>query len=522
MNSPVHLRHVLFSLAISWGLASCVTPSATEPKLPTSFLTRQETIAEVCQERTVHRRGTAGFEVIGDGKEAYLIRLAAVEAAQKTLDFQYFIWADDVTGTVFASRLLAAADRGVKVRLLLDITKGAQDEVRSARLAAHPNVEIGFFNPMFALKGIFAGNPLPVIGEIDRMQSRMHNKMLIADGSIMIGGGRNLGDTYFGVDRKHNMRDLDFIATGPVVKDALNSFDLYWESPLTRRGDRSKLTDNDYEKLSDLREDLEDKKRWMARKNRCPYPVKLSRGEALDILQSFSRRLVWADYEFIADPPERMLRNQKVASPVWRTKEGAIQNAEKEVVIHAAYLIPQDETLKLFEETAARGVDVKILTNSFASIDGLLAMSGIAGRRADVLKTGSQLYELNALAPVREKYIHVSKPTLLGMHSKGMVVDNRVSFIGSYNMDPRSKYINTETGVIVRSVPFARRLKDYLLEDLQPENCWHVTQDDKGRFRWTSHRPGTAPVVHHTDPDVPWTKRVRFWLVTHLPLENFL
>lgn len=523
MKPPALLRPSLSSLLLALVLPACVAPpSATEPKLPTSFLARQETIAEVSQARTVHRRGTAGFEIIGDGREAFLARLAAIEAAQKSLDLQYFIWADDVTGTVIATRLLAAADRGVKVRLLLDITKGAQEEVRSSRLAAHPNVETGFFNPMFDLKGIFAGNPLPVIGELDRMQSRMHNKMLIADGSLMIGGGRNLGDTYFGVDRRHNMRDLDFIATGPVVKDALKSFNLYWESPLTRRGDRSRLTEKDQERLRDLREDLEDKKRWMARKNRCPYPVSLTRGEALDILRGFSRRLIWAEYEFIADPPERMLRQGKEASPVWRTKEGAIRSARREVVMHAAYLIPQDETLKLFEETTRRGVTVTLLTNSFASIDGLMAMSGIAGRRADVLKTGSRLYELNAQAPVREKYIHAPKPTPLGMHSKGMVVDGRVSFIGSYNMDPRSKYINTETGVIIRSPAFASRLKNYLMEDLRPENCWHVTQDEKGRFCWTCERPGQPPVVHHTDPDVPWTKRLRFWLVTHLPVEDLL
>lgn len=460
--------------------------------------------------------------MIGDGREAFLVRLAMIEAAQHTLDFQYFIWADDVTGTVFASRLLAAADRGVKVRLLLDITKGAQREVRTAELAAHPNIQVAFFNPMFDLKGIFAGNPLPVIGEMERMQSRMHNKMLIADRTLVIGGGRNLGDTYFGVDRRHNMRDLDFVASGPVVKDAVDSFNLYWESPLTRQGDPGKLTAKDHRRLKELRSDLERKKHRMVQNNRCPYPVDLPRDQALTQLRTITGRMIWAEYEFISDPPERMLRQEKIASPVWRTKEGVIRQARREVVMHAAYLIPQEETLKLFAETAARGVKLKFLTNSFAGIDGLLAMSGIAGRRADVIKTGSEFYELNAQAPIRKEYIHAPKPTPLGMHSKGMVVDDRIAFIGSYNMDPRSKYINTETGVIIRSPAFARRLKEYLMVDLQPENCWRVTLDEKGRFCWTCEVPGQPPVRHYKDPDVPWSKRLRFWMVTHLPIENLL
>lgn len=524
MNSISFLQSILSAIALATLTTGCGSTrnAATEPPAPNDFLAQPEQVKKSNSQRTVHKQGTAGFEIIGDGKEAFLARLAMIEAAQKTLDFQYFIWADDYTGTVFASRLLAAADRGVKVRLLLDITKGAQREVRTAALAAHPNIQVAFFNPMFDLKGIFAGNPLPVIGEMDRMQSRMHNKMLIADREFVIGGGRNLGDTYFGVDPKHNMRDLDYVARGPVVKDALRSFNLYWDSPLTRRGDPAKLTARDHEELRKLRQDLERKKQRMARKNQSAYPLSLTPEEARKRLDGLSERLVWAEYEFISDPPERMLRQEKVASPVWRTKEEVIQEARHEVIMHAAYLIPQEESLKLFQETAARGVKLKFLTNSFAGIDGLMAMSGIAGRRADVIRTGAEFYELNAKAPVREKYVHAPKPTPLGMHTKGMVVDNRVSFIGSYNMDPRSKYINTETGVIVRSPAFAKRLKSYLTEDLQPENCWHVTLEPDGRFCWTSEVPGQCPVRHYKDPDVPWSKRLRFWMVTHLPIEDLL
>lgn len=511
-------RGLLVSSLIT-ALSACNTTVLPEKNiLPTVGLVRQETMAQAVQQRTVHRRGTSGFEILPDGKESYLARLAMVEAAQKSLDFQYFIWTHDVAGTVFAARLLAAADRGVKVRILLDITKGAQQEVRSGALAAHPNIEIGFFNPMTALKGIFAGNPLPVIGEIDRMQSRMHNKMLVADNAIIIGGGRNLGDGYFGVDDEHNMRDLDFIATGPVVQDAARSFQLFWDSPLTRKADKSKVTEDELEDLEDLRRTTVRKKWILSLKKDFPYPKSMARAEALTLLRELSGRMIWAEYEFVADPPERMLRRDKVASPTWRTKEAALAGARKEVVLHAAYLIPQEEILALFGGIRERGVKVKLLTNSLASTDGVIAMSGIANRRRDVLETGASLYELNARAPVREKYIHASKMTPLGMHTKGLVVDDRVSFIGSYNMDPRSKYINTETGVIINSPAFAARLKSYLMEDLEPENCWHLTRDENGRLCWT----GGDGVKHYRDPEAPLKRRIAYWLLTHMPWEDLL
>lgn len=508
--------------ALALALVACSGPRSTTPPVPSSILDSQETIAAACHQRTVHRKGTSGFELLADGEDAYVARMAAVEAAQRTLDFQYFIWQDDVIGTAFAERLLAAADRGVKVRMLLDITHKAQQEVRTTALAAHPNIEIAFFNPMTGMKGIFAGNPIPIIGDLDRMQSRMHNKMVIADRSVIIGGGRNLADTYFGADPKRNMRDIDFIAVGPVVDAAAKSFELYWQSPLTNKGDRTKLTDDDREDLKDLRKRINRKKRSLAWRREFTMPLLMSRTKAVQALHSLVDRMIWAEYEFVADPPERMLRQGRIASPVWHSLEGAIGGARKEVVMHAAYLIPQDGTLKLFREVSNRGVKLNFLTNSLASIDGLSAMAGIANRRKDVLNAGVTLSELNARAPSRKTYIKAPKMTPMGMHSKGMVVDNRISFVGSYNMDPRSKYINTETGVFINSPAFAKRLKDYLEVDLKPENCWRITCDEKGRICWTSHVPGKRPVVHHHDPGASPGRRIAYWLLTHMPWEDLL
>lgn len=514
-------RSLLCGLVVV-GLAACSSSRSGSTALPTAGFVSDESISQACRVRTVRGSGTSGFEALPGGEESYLARLAMVEAAQRTLDVQYFIWRDDVVGTVFADRLLAAADRGVRVRLLLDITTDAQKEVSSAALAAHPNIQVGFFNPMTELKGIFAGNPIPLIGDIDRMQCRMHNKLMVADNAIVVGGGRNLGDTYFGLDRHRNMRDLDFIAVGPVVNDSSKSFELYWRSPLTRIDDQAQVTDRERRKLQNLRDHIARKKRSLAKKNGSPFPISLSRVESLDVLRRMTGRMVWAEYEFVSDPPERMLRQTRTTSPVSRQVENALRSARSNVVMHAAYFIPQKETLELLRQISTRGVNVQVLTNSLASIDGLTAMAGIANRRADALDTGIGFYELNSKAPSRNDYIRVRRLTPMGMHTKGFVMDNRTSFVGSYNMDPRSKYINTETGVLIHSTAFAARLISYLLEDLQPTHCWHITRDSKGSILWTGQRTDGQLKVRRIEPQASLSRRIGFWFLRLMPWEDFL
>jgi putative cardiolipin synthase len=503
-------------------LASCRSSKPNAVALPHLDFASQETIAQACRLHTVRRRGTSGFEMLPDGCESFLARLAMVEAAQRTLDLQYYIWKDDVAGTTFADRLLAAADRGVRIRLLLDSANDAQVEVSSEALAAHPNIQVAFFNPLDDLKGIFAGNPIPVIGDIDRMQCRMHNKVMVADGTMTIGGGRNLGDAYFGIQRRHNLRDLDFIATGPVVDAAAKSFELFWRSPLTYVGNPEKITGRERAKLRGLRKHIARKKRALASQSGRPYPLALSRTEALQTLHQIVGRMVWAEYEFVADPPERMMRQGHVASPVSQSIDRALRAAKTDVVMHAAYFIPQDDMLGLLREITTRGTRVQVLTNSLASIDEIPAMAGIANRRVAVLGCGVNLAEMNAYAADRKQYIHARRMTPLGMHTKGFVVDERLSFIGSYNMDPRSKYINTETGVIIHSEAFAARLKSHLLKGFQPENCWQISQAANGSIRWTGQQPNGRRKVHLIEPNTSLARRMGYWFLRWMPWENFL
>jgi len=232
--------------------------------------------------------------------------------------------------------------------------------------------------------------------------------------------------------------------------------------------------------------------------------------------------MIWAEHEFVADPPERMLRPGQVASPVWQKIEAAVRKAKSDVVMHAAYFIPQKDTLELLRAATARGVHVQVLTNSLASIDGVAAMAGIANRRAGVLDSGVSLFELNSHAADRQDYIHARRLTPLGMHTKGFVVDDRLSCIGSYNMDPRSKYINTETGVIIQSAAFAARLKSYLLKGLQPENSWHITRAANGSFLWTGQLPNGQRTVRRIEPGASLLRRLEYCIYRCLPWEDLL
>ncbi len=449
------------------------------------------------------------------------MRLAVIEDAQLRLDLQYYIWHDDVCGTIIAERLLAAADRGVKVRILLDMTVGAQAEIRSTALAAHPGIEIAFFNPVIGFRGIPANQLTPVIGDLGLMQSRMHYKLIVADESIMISGGRNLADTYFAISHTHNMRDLDFVAVGPVVTDALQAFDLYWQSSLTRHANRAKCADLDHYELRKLREHMSRKVRKLAAKHGCPYPLSLNRTEAAAEIKNVIGRMVWSEYEFVADPPEHILQQERTPSPVSVCVERAINAAQRQVLLHTAYLILQESTLRVFKAITKRGVRMDLLTNSMASVDSAGAAAGMAGRRGDVLDSGATLHELDVNAESRKDYIKGNQMTPLGMHTKGIVIDERICCVGSYNFDPRSKFINTESAVVINSPELAARLMTYLREDLQPQNCWYVTKR-KGGFLWSRQVPGQPAITHYSNPNAPLGRRAAAWLIRLLPCEDML
>lgn len=477
----------------------------------------QKEIQEICKENTVDKLTGGNVKVLDASDEALLARLAVIDAARRSIDVQYYIWDDDFTGCLIADRLFHAADRGVKVRLLLDSTQGAPDVLKSRVAASHPHLEIAHFNPMLAADGYFEGFPIPILGELDRAQSRMHNKLLIADRCWVIGGGRNLADGYFGLDDEQNLRDVDYIASGPVVSVAAASFDAYWKSKITRK---IHPDPTQADEAKELRRELAQRVEKLRRKARIPFSTTAEAAQSS--LASTVKGMRAVPMRFVADPPEWMLVMEKSPSPVSKVLDREMLDASDEVEMHAAYFIPQKDFLDLMDASRRRGTTVRVLTNSVASSDGLAAAEGISGRRLDILETGAELHELNVKAPVRKTYAPAWPSADLGMHTKTIVIDGRMSFVGSYNMDPRSRFINTECGVLIEDRPVAAQLKRYMGIDFALQNSWRVDRAEDGRVFWKGETADGSPVVKDRDPDVSVGRKLKTWMMRFLPWEHLL
>lgn len=435
-------------------------------------------------------------------------RLALADAAVATLDVQCFIWQNDGSGALLALRLLDAADRGVKVRLLLDDFGVSKSGAMVAWLDAHPGIEVRVFNP-WTNRDSLVGFTIEFLARTETLNRRMHNKTFIADGTFAIVGGRNIGDRYFGLYEPFVEDDLDLLVAGGLVADVSASFDEFWNSASTYP---VALLD-----ASRAHTDV------AAAEARFAANV----ADAAPRLAAFPARAIdWTDYfggletTYIAGPAELYADAPDVANPerarLYPRFKELVASAEHEVLISSPYFIPDAEFRELIGTLVARGVRVAIVTNSLASNNHVVAHTGYKRWRRDVLRAGAELYELRVDAAVRGVY--ATPPTTsraLGLHAKAVVVDRKRVFIGSPNVDPRSMAINTEIGVAADNEDLARELAELLERDMTPENAWRVTVDAEGRLRWSS-RAGTVT----RQPATGFAQRAEEFLLNLLPLKD--
>ena len=407
-------------------------------------------------------------------------RLALVDAAAVSLDVQYFIWEDDASGHLFASHVLAAADRGVKVRLLIDDFAIASQRGDIVRLDAHPNIEVRTFNPWktrgrrYAAAAEFVVRPLT-------LNRRMHNKTVIADNGFAIVGGRNIGDRYFGIYAPFVQNDLDVLAAGPIVGSVSGSFDLFWNSDHTfpvaffARDDRPRIA-------------IDETRQFFA----AAVAAESTRLQSFPIAPAS-----WAEFfETLVDTAARGRSRLLVDSPdfdkpaaprLYADLKELVASARSEVLISSPYLIPDAEFRALLRQVTARGVRVAVVTNSLATNNHVIAHTGYQHWRRDILAAGVELYELRADAQALAEYVTAPvTPAALGLHTKAIVVDREKAFIGSPNIDPRSLEVNTEIGVLTEGPELAARLAALIGRDMEPANAWRVTMDGEGWLKWTN------------------------------------
>jgi putative cardiolipin synthase len=497
-------------------LAGCgTTVDWHYPRTPSTAFAEPETttIGALFQQAADQHPGQSGFSLVQEGSRAFTARLAMADLAEKTLDAQYYIWDVDTTGRIMAQRLIQAADRGVRVRLLLDDQYQTETfDAGIAALDAHPNIEIRFFNPVASRRWRMLGT----IADFGRVNHRMHNKLFIMDNAVGIAGGRNIADIYFGVRPDQNFRDLDMAMAGPIVKDLSASFDLFWNSewaiPVGAVVD-THATAQDYEAI---------KTRLAAHIDAAGYPYPIEeriadlRARIIEIRDGF----LWAPGRVLVDNPARVSGDDGglVLKPALLEQ---LAEAKQEVLIESPYFILLDPGLAEVRALTARGVKVRVLTNSTATNDVLAAQAGYANTRTELLEAGVELYELRPDSNMKREWSMVAGKSRASLHAKALVIDRETVLIGSFNIDPRSNAINTEIGVLIESPEVARQLTAFMDDGVTPGSAFRLTLDPDGDLLWTAESNGQILQLD-SEPQTTFWHRLMLDLVGLLPIEEQL
>ncbi len=446
--------------------------------------------------------GKSGFRPIAQGEMAFTARAQLAMAAQESIDIQYYIWHLDLTGRVIYESLLLAADRGVRVRLLLDDmdTAGKDDFLRN--IDHHPNIEIRLFNP-FANRNLRAGDFLLDTWRVNR---RMHNKTFTADNSATIFGGRNIGDEYFDATEAVSFGDMDALGVGPVARDVSNQFDLYWNSkyvyPLASFKWKAPVSDDDYRAFRKSSADYLEQAR-KTRYARILRDVELAKVERISEVD-----YVWSDWVLGFDDPSAIEMNEMTLDTHLALKLlKAMEQTKEDLLIVSPYFVPGEKFTQFLNELEAKGVRVRILTNSLQANDVSMVHAGYMRYREDLVRGGVELYEYRATSnkarrKLKRERIDVEKTSL---HAKFFTVDETFLFVGSFNLDGRSAKLNTELGAYFAAPVQAATLSDNF-DQLMREVAYRVVINDDGDLEWVGENDGQE-IRLDREPDTSWWKR---------------
>ena len=410
----------------------------------------------------------SGVSLLADPDDALQSRLHLAALAQSTLDLQYYLWQGDDSGLALTYEVLRAAERGVRVRILLDDIYHSGRDSAYQTLDSHPNVEVRLFNPMGNRGSVKQMNY--AVGK-SAFNYRMHNKIFLVDGVAAILGGRNIGDEYFGRDASFNFQDMDAIVVGKVAADAGGAFDLFWNAELAIPV--AALTQRTYHITEEQTAQL------ITARERVRPAVERGRAASAtraDWLATLASGLFWTKAEVLVDRPDRS--DDYPDSAFMTFMHDAHAQPRESAVIQTAYLIPNGPTLANLERLTSAGVTLRILTNSAKSNNHSSVHAYYAGYRKALLTTGIDLYEVQGKGSLAAYLDRVGEDAHAGLHTKAMVIDDRVAVIGSYNMDPRSRVWNSEIALIVRDPDFARQILQEMERDFAPEASWRLSLDD--------------------------------------------
>ncbi len=490
-------------------VAGCASVPTDYPKSESSALT--DTGTTVAAKASIDWRKDDpernGFYPLTQGMDAFGARLVLMDRAERSIDAQYFMMKPDDAGLVFSQKLLEAADRGVRVRFLLDDIFTTVDDNALIVLNEHPNLELRIFNPI-SRKGVYAIN---YIGHFRIANRRMHNKSFTVDNQISIVGGRNIAEEYFQLDTTEEFVDFDMLSAGPIVKDISAAFDTYWNHELAIPME-ALYDEVDNDKLNQIRQAV---KRNMQESGDSVYAQAIHTELMEDI---FGGKIApyLADARAIIDDPQKLLEKVSDDQKVVATEiANALGKAQKEIIIFTPYFIPGKRGIEMIQAIRAKGVRIVLITNSLATNNHTSVHSAYSSYRKRVLAAGVELWEARVNAA--ETTLDDGTKTLghLTLHTKGIIIDRRYTFVGSLNLDPRSIDINTEMGVMIDSEALAGRLAESSLKKI-PDMAYRLQLDDKNKITWHATIDGQQ-VVETKEPMTSGWRRFQAWFLKIVP-----
>ncbi|MCA0872347.1 phospholipase D family protein [Seohaeicola saemankumensis] len=456
--------------------------------------------------------GLSGVTNLQDGISAFAGRLQLADMAEDSLDLRYYIWQKDITGMLLLDAAKRAADRGVRVRLLLDDNGVPDIEPELAELNAHPNIEVRLFNP-FVLRSPRMATYLLDFGRINR---RMHNKSFTVDGLVTLVGGRNIGDIYFSRDQQVNYFDLDVVALGQAAQDVSEDFDLYWASPSAVSADLLLAPAADGTLDATLEELRADPGNRAFEQTARELPI-------AEELTDNARAFDWVEMTLVSDDPA------KGQGPVpdsdlmsFRLRE-ILPPVHRQVLLISAYFVPGPWLTGVLSDWAASGIDVRTLTNAQEATDVLPVHSGYRRYRDQLVHAGVNVYELKAQQNRRDlaEQFGLIGSTNSSLHAKTFVLDRETLFVGSFNFDPRSARLNTEMGFLIKS-PRLSELVGHGFDNHLAGRAYLVEQDTGGNLIWRDTLADGPDRIHDTEPGTTALSRALVRVIGWMPVEWLL
>ena len=465
----------------------------------------------------------SGFDLLDTGRDALLARAAMVEAARFSLDAQYYIWNSDDSGRYLASRLFAAAERGVRVRILLDDINVGERAGLLAWLDQHPRIEVRIYNPFAQRRGLL--KLVNLAWEFARLNRRMHNKSMTVDGALTVVGGRNIGDEYFDAHVHLNFRDRDVLAAGPVVAQTEAMFNTFWSSPLARPVAEVAGVAAQVNTGAALARSEAAGARLAALHGALPDTP----AAGYEVLGARVAGMSWAPARLVFDAPPADGAFADTSEPQRSVRALATvaRAATRELLIESAYLVMDEATLEGMRTLRERGVAVRALTNSLASNDVTANHAAYARRRGAMLAGGMEISELRPDAASCARLVlnpaACGEQHVFGLHAKTFVFDRHTVYVGSLNLNLRSRYLNAESGMVIESPELAARIARDIEENMAPANSWWLVLEERGALRWQERAAdGSVTAVLTHDPRTTWARRMAAGAIAALPLEKYL